>query len=92
MSLSKPDILDKSTMAQIAQHLSKHFRSVPCHYSLLPQMVTKESLASKCKPMTLKNLILQTMSEIDSKQVSIDEIINQMLLQHGKDKVCQMAG
>jgi len=32
------------------------------------------------------------MDKIDNKQVSIDEIIDQLLLQHGKDKVCQMAG
>lgn len=78
MSLNKPDILDKSTVAQIAQQLSKNFRSVPCTYSLLPQMVMKESLASKCKP-TLKSLIVQTMSSMHNQKVTIDNIIDQLL-------------
>ena len=47
VSLKQPEVLDKSSVAQIAQQLSKNFRSVPCRYALLPQPPDNPTLAKQ---------------------------------------------
>ena len=87
ISLKTPDVLDKSTVAQIAQQLSKNFKTLPSKYSLLPQPPDNQKLNKSLQATrpTLKSMIVQTMTQMKSDHVTIDAIIDQLLSHYGKD-------